>query len=56
MNENPALIALRHADVLAGNEACIGCGCTDNWGCPEGCFWIHGPLDDPRCSRCALPN
>lgn len=20
--------------------ACIGCGCTDADGCPEGCYWL----------------
>jgi hypothetical protein len=32
------------------NRKCIVCGCTDRWGCEEGCSWIsHEP---PVCSSC----
>lgn len=32
---------------------CTMCGCTDERACPGGCWWVHGPLDDPLCSGCA---
>ena len=32
-----------------GIRACAGCGCTDAYGCLEGCSW-SGPM---LCSRCA---
>ena len=25
---------------LADPATCIGCGCTDRQGCPEGCAWL----------------
>ena len=29
---------------------CRVCGCTDDYGCPEGCWWVEPNL----CSRCAV--
>jgi NTP pyrophosphatase (non-canonical NTP hydrolase) len=34
-------------------RACIVCGCTNNRGCDEGCFWINGlGIDVNLCSAC----
>jgi len=30
-------------------RACRVCGCTDEWGCDEGCEWVEWDL----CSACA---
>lgn len=35
--------------VLAGGPVCRQCGCSDHWGCKEGCWWIEPDL----CSGCA---
>ena len=32
-----------------GIRVCRGCGCTDEWGCDEGCAWVEANL----CSSCA---
>ena len=32
-----------------GVRSCEGCGCTDECGCPAGCFWVGPRL----CSACA---
>jgi hypothetical protein len=49
-----ALIAARRADVAAGAQACTVCGCTDNYACVGGRWWIHTPLVEvPLCSSCA---
>lgn len=29
---------------------CSVCGCTDTYGCPEGCYWVTENL----CSQCAM--
>jgi hypothetical protein len=29
-------------------RACRVCGCTDEWGCAEGCWWVEADL----CSSC----
>jgi hypothetical protein len=29
---------------------CVVCGCTDERGCPEGCFWVN--RDNTLCSVC----
>jgi len=39
------LEALRAADGMR----CRGCGCTEHFGCPDGCFWVTPDL----CSSCA---
>lgn len=32
---------LEHGTVDLDNQArCIGCGCTDAQGCPDGCYWL----------------
>lgn len=31
-----------------GVRSCTACGCTDEYGCPEGCFWVK----DTLCSTC----
>lgn len=43
------------AGMLDGEEApaeamrtCRGCGCTDEWGCDNGCWWVEADL----CSNC----
>jgi hypothetical protein len=48
-----ALVASRRLDVVAnGAQACVVCGCTDNYACVGGCWWVNGPMDDPLCSSC----
>ena len=32
-----------------GERKCRVCGCTDERGCPEGCWWV----EDDLCSSCA---
>ncbi|MBZ9753469.1 hypothetical protein K7W42_21785 [Deinococcus sp. HMF7604] len=32
-----------------GSPRCSGCGCTDTWPCPDGCWWVT----PDRCSSCA---
>ena len=27
------------------DHVCFGCGCTDSYGCDEGCEWIHLLVD-----------
>lgn len=39
---------LRDVDVAAGSRRCRGCGCTDNFGCALGCWW----LEDDLCNLC----
>lgn len=34
--------------AVAGERTCRVCGCTDAWGCPEGCYWV----EDDLCSSC----
>jgi hypothetical protein len=29
-----------------GKEECVICGCTQAWGCPEGCSWIVDPHEE----------
>lgn len=42
--------SLRRAFGLPVPErSCRVCGCTDDEGCPEGCWWVA----DDRCSACA---
>jgi hypothetical protein len=42
--------ALLHGYRNAGNaRSCRVCGCTDAWGCVEGCWWVELDL----CSGCA---
>lgn len=31
------------------DQVCSVCGCTDTFGCPEGCYWVKENL----CSQCA---
>jgi|GEM_PF-6058338 len=41
-----------HIEHVAPEErvrVCRVCGCTDEWGCEEGCFWMESDL----CSSCA---
>lgn len=33
---------------LSGARACRHCGCTDEWGCPDGCWWVAEDV----CSSC----
>ncbi|UBV45465.1 hypothetical protein LAJ19_20280 (plasmid) [Deinococcus taeanensis] len=33
----------------SGVRACAHCGCSDLWGCPDGCWWTG----DAQCSACA---
>lgn len=40
---------LRAADVAAGSDRCVGCGCTDNVGCYPVCSWVEPGL----CTTCA---
>jgi len=36
-------------DIVAPIEReCRVCGCTDDWACPEGCWWVEEDL----CSAC----
>jgi len=38
------------AEILPpGPGVCRVCGCTDEHGCPEGCWWVEPDL----CSSCA---
>lgn len=41
-------LARRAYARLSGAQACRGCGCSDNWPCPEGCFWV----EDDLCTSC----
>lgn len=41
--------ARREYARLTGAQACRFCGCSDNWACPEGCFWLETDL----CTSCA---
>jgi hypothetical protein len=36
------------AAALAAVRRCRACGCTDEYGCPEGCWWVAADL----CSSC----
>jgi len=36
--------------VRPGEEMCAHCGCTNRYGCPEGCGWVD--LAHTVCSRC----
>lgn len=46
-----ALHVLLNAAATGGvaMRACRVCGCTDAWGCDEGCWWV----DEDLCSSCA---
>ncbi|HLL90359.1 MAG TPA: transcriptional regulator, partial [Tepidisphaeraceae bacterium] len=43
-----AVIAAAAARPAA--RACVGCGCTDERGCPGGCFWVT----PDTCCTCAI--
>lgn len=56
LSTTPALAAVAElgwrpeADLPAvEGTKCRACGCTEENGCPEGCFWVEPNL----CSRCA---
>jgi hypothetical protein len=49
--EQGARLAEQNGLVVLGRQVCNVCGCTDELGCPEGCYWIAPSL----CSRCAAP-
>jgi hypothetical protein len=36
-------------DCIFDVRVCFGCGCTDDFGCSPGCWWI----DVDQCSSCA---
>lgn len=38
--------------MLVNDKSCSACGCTDRFGCPEGCHWVEGTTID-LCSVCA---
>lgn len=38
-----------HYASLMGLQTCRICGCTDEDGCPKGCYWV----EDDLCSSCA---
>lgn len=43
------LARLQAADRELGSDFCRGCGCTDDYACVGGCYWI----DTGRCSACS---
>lgn len=44
VQENPELYT-----AVTGETVCRVCGCTDTYGCDEGCYWVEEDL----CSSCA---
>lgn len=36
--------------IQSSTNQCRYCGCTDLWGCSEGCYWIDG--SKTVCSSC----
>lgn len=36
------------AEAQAAVRTCRGCGCTDEWSCDNGCWWVEADL----CSNC----
>jgi hypothetical protein len=38
----------------ATDRACIGCGCTEERACPNGCSWAS--MDPPFCTSCAAAD
>jgi hypothetical protein len=45
-----SIVGLIKARLGATNHVCQICGCTDDCGCPDGCYWQR----DNLCSKCAL--
>jgi hypothetical protein len=46
---------LERGTVDVDNPArCVGCGCTDSQGCPEGCYWlaVNRRTGEGVCSCC----
>lgn len=39
---------MTHFDV----PHCRVCGCTDDDGCPDGCWWVDDPRGGNLCSQC----
>lgn len=44
--------ALEAIEERSRPRRCRVCGCTDEFGCPEGCWWVEEDL----CSSCAEPQ
>lgn len=49
LSEAIAFIAEKAIPPTSG--VCRRCGCTDDWGCPEGCEWVD--KEHTLCSACA---
>lgn len=49
-----AVYEQRAPDDFGAEATCIGCGCTDSHGCPEGCYWLAVDRAAGRgvCSSC----
>ena len=47
--EPSIMLTPRGVDVANGGAQCRECGCTDNSGCEDGCYWV----EDDLCSACA---
>lgn len=47
LGTNPHLVAGEPAPGM-----CAVCGCTDEWGCDEGCCWVNSA--HTLCSVCAV--
>jgi hypothetical protein len=45
---DPAAVVRQLAPLVLGIAVCRMCGCTDVYGCDEGCYWI----EDNLCSAC----
>jgi len=41
---------LRYTARLGAPGLCRKCGCTDRYGCPDGCSWVN--RRNTLCSRC----
>jgi hypothetical protein len=39
----------QYLEATAGEQSCKVCGCTTDFACPQGCYWIEENL----CSTCA---
>lgn len=45
---DPATVVRQLSPLILGIAVCRICGCTDVYGCDQGCYWI----DDNLCSAC----
>ncbi len=50
VDELTALEQMRLDDAAKGSSRCRACGCTENFACVGGCYWVEVDL----CSGCAV--